>query len=176
MSYAPVVAEKSLVAVVALVALGACGCVEKPTMHLNHAEISGLQFATTPPGLMMTIVIDVHNPNSYDIAVRAVRGQTIFADQYPLPVFFQAPPDGVWMPAGQTTPMRVPLTVPLQLAWTLVQQGFASPTIPYRFVGTADVTATRTLQLEKDNYAVDERGMITRADMLSVVPASIVPH
>ena len=160
----------------AVAACGASACVEKPTMHLNHAEISGLQFATVPPGLVMTLVIDVHNPNSYDVAVRAVRGQTVLANQFPLPVYFQAPPDGIWLAAGQTTPMRVPVTMPMPLAWTLVQQSLMSPTIPYRFIGTADVTATRTLQLEKDNYSVDEVGALTRADMLAVLPASLVPH
>jgi hypothetical protein len=145
-------------------------------MHVNHAEISGLQLGMSPPGLVMNVVIDVYNPNSYDVAVRAVRGQTVFADQYPLPVYFQAPPEGVWMAAGRTTTLRVPMTVPLQLAWTLVQQSFASPTIAYRFMGTADVTATRTFKLEKDNYSVDERGQLTRADMLAVLPASLMPH
>jgi hypothetical protein len=159
-----------------VVACASLGCAQKPTMHVNHAEISGLQFATVPPGIAMNVVIDVYNPNGYDVAVRAVRGQTIFADQFPLAVYFQAPPEGVWLPAGQTTPIRVPMTLPMPLAWTLVQQGFASPTIPYRFVGTADVTATRTFQLEKDNYSVDERGALTRADMLAVIPASLMPH
>jgi hypothetical protein len=161
------------VGTLSLLLLAAPGCVKQPTMHLNHAEIGGVQLGTYPPSLLMTVVIDVYNPNSYDVAVRAVRGQTILADQFPLPVFFQAPPQGIWMAAGQTTPVRVPLTVPLPVAIALVQQGFASPTIPYRFVGTADVTGTRTFQIEKDNYSVDERGMITRQDMLAVIPSSL---
>src|SRR6202042_3668765 len=107
---------------VVLLAGMAFGCVRQPTMHLNHAEIGGVQLGTFPPSLVMTIVIDVYNPNSYDVAVRAVRGQTVLAEQYPLPVFFQGPPNGVWLPAGQTTPVRVPLTVPLTVAVALVQQ------------------------------------------------------
>jgi len=154
------------------------GCVHKPTMHLDHAEISGVQLATMPPslGIVMVVVLDVFNPNSYDVAVRAVRGQTVFAGQYPLPVMYQAPPDGVWMPAGQTTQVRVPVTVPVQLAFALMQQGMAAPTIPYHFSGSADVTATRTFELEKDNYAVDEDGTITRDQMMAVLPNSIFPH
>jgi hypothetical protein len=165
--------------VVAFVALSGVACVSKPTMHLNHAEISGVQLATLPPslGIVMTVVIDVYNPNGYDVAVRAVRGQTVLADQYALPVVFQAPPEGVWMPANTTTSVRVPMTVPLPLAIQLVQQAFATPTIPYRFSGTADVTATRTFQLEKDNYSVDERGSITREQMAAVIPATFLgPH
>ena len=166
-------------AAAALTALSALsGCVHKPTMHLDHAEISGVQLATMPPslGIVMVVVLDVFNPNSYDVAVRAVRGQTVFAGQYPLPVMYQAPPDGVWMPAGQTTQVRVPVTVPVQLAFALMQQGMAVPTIPYHFTGTCDVTATRTFELEKDNYAVDEEGSITREQMMAVLPNSIWPH
>ena len=152
------------------------GCVHKPEMHLDHAEITGVALATMPPslGIVMTLVIQVYNPNSYDVAVRGVRGQAILANQYPLPVMFQAPPpDGLWLPAGQTTAIRVPITMPIELALALVQQGMASPTIPYRFTGAADVTASHTFQLEKDNYAVDETGTVTRDQMLAVIPATI---
>jgi hypothetical protein len=147
-------------------------------MRLNHAEISGVSLATLPPslGILMTVVLDVENPNSYDVAVRAVRGQTIFSDQYPLDVTYQAPPDGLWLPAGKTTSIRVPITVPLQLALMLVQQAVTIQTINYHFVGKADVTATRTFQLEKDNYAFDTRGSITRDQMAAVIPNSIFPH
>jgi hypothetical protein len=159
-----------------LAACASVACVHKPEVHLDHAEISGVALATMPPslGIVMTVVLNVYNPNSYDVAVRGVRGQAILAGQYPLPVEFQAPPpDGLWMPAGQTTAVRVPITVPIQLAMALVQQGIAAPTIAYRFQGTADVTASHTFQLEKDNYGVDESGTITRDDMLRVIPASI---
>lgn len=154
------------------------GCVHKPTMHLDHAEISGVQLATLPPslGIVMTVVLDVYNPNSYDVAVRAVRGQTVFAGQFPLAVSYQAPPDGVWMPAGQTTQVRVPVTMPVQLALALVQQGMTVPTIQYHFTGSADVTATRSFQIEKDNYSVDEDGTITRDQMMAVIPNSLWPH
>ena len=161
---------------IALAACASTACVKKPEMHLDHAEISGVQLATMPPslGIVMTVVIDVYNPNSYDVAVRGVRGQTVIGGQYPLPVAYQAPPpDGLWLPAGQTTAVRVPITMPIQLALALVQQGLTAPTIDYRFTGVADVTATHTFQLEKDNYAVDETGTITRAEMLAVIPNSI---
>jgi hypothetical protein len=161
---------------VALAASANLGCVHKPEMHLDHAEISGVQLATMPPsvGIVMTVVIKVYNPNSYDVAVRAVRGQTVIGGLYPLPVAYQAPPpDGLWLPAEQTTSVRVPITMPIQLALAVVQQGFAAPTIAYRFTGVADVTASHTFQLEKDNYAVDESGTITRAEMLAVIPNTI---
>ena len=159
-----------------LVLAASAACVHKPEVHLDHAEISGVALATMPPslGIVMTVVIDVYNPNGYDVAVRGVRGQTVLGGEYPLPVAYQAPPpDGVWLPARQTTPVRVPVTVPIQLALALAQRGLAAPTIDYRFTGVADVTATHTFQLEKDNYAVDETGTITRAQLLAVIPSSI---
>jgi hypothetical protein len=56
----------------------------------------------------------------------------------------------------------------------------ASPVIVYRFQGKADVTATRSLQIEKDNYEVDERGSVTRDQMMAVIPNSLAsafaPH
>jgi hypothetical protein len=163
---------------VLLLAAACAGCVSKPTMHLDHAEISGVSLATLPPSVdvVMTVVLDVYNPNSYDVAVRAVRGQTLMAGRYPIPVDFRAPGEGVWLAAKQTTPVRVPMTVPLPIAFSLVQESWTAPVIPYRFQGKADVTATRSFQLEKDDYGVDEQGTVTREQMIAVLPNSIFPH
>jgi hypothetical protein len=168
------------VLVVVLVALACFGCVSKPTMRLNHAEISGFQAATFPPslGVLMTVVVDVYNPNSYDVAIRAMRGTVTMAEKYPLTLDFRAPPEGVWMAAGKTTSMRVPIAIPIELALLLLRESYLAPTIAYRVTGSADVTGTRTLQIEKDNYAVDERGTITREQIAAIIPASILaaPH
>jgi hypothetical protein len=162
---------------VALFALGCSGCVSKPTMHLNHAEISGVSLGLPPNiALEMTIVLDVYNPNGYDVAVRAVRGQTLMADRYPIAVDYRAPGEGLWLPAKQVTPVRVPMTVPVPLALQLVQESWTSPVIPYHFQGKADVTATRSFKLEKDDYGVDEEGTVTREQMIQVIPNSFMPH
>jgi hypothetical protein len=163
---------------VAALALGGSACVSKPTMHLNHAEISGVSLATLPPSIdvVMTIVLDVYNPNGYDVAVRAVRGQTVMAGRYPINVEYHAPGDGLWLPAKQTTSVRVPLSVPMPLAFQLVQESFSAPVIHYHFQGKADVTATRSFKLEKDDYDVDEEGLVTREQMMAVLPNSIAPH
>jgi hypothetical protein len=161
---------------VAIVSFTCFGCVSKPTMRLNHAEISGVQVATFPPsmGVLMTVVVDVYNPNSYDVAVRAMRGQVVMADRYPLPLDFRPQGEGVWLASGKTTSMRVPIVIPIELALALLREAFASPTIGYRVTGAADVTGTRTLHVEKDNYSVDERGAITRQQIEAILPASIL--
>jgi hypothetical protein len=155
------------------------GCVTKPTMHLNHAELSGVQLSTFPPslGVLMTVVVDVYNPNGYDVAVRAMRGQVIMADKYPLPIDFRTTGDGVWLPAGQTTSVRVPITMPVDLALLLLRESYVTPIIPYRLTGSADVTGSHTFKIEKDDYSVDERGGITRDQIAAIIPATLLgPH
>jgi hypothetical protein len=162
-------------AALALVSTFATGCVTKPTMKLNHAEISGIVLGN-PPAVQMTIVMDVYNPNSYDVAVRAVRGQAIMASKYPIDVDFKAPEGGIWMNADNTTQLRVPVMIPMALGFQLLQEAANSPAILYRFVGKADVTGTRTFAIEKDDYAVDEPGQITREQIAAILPNSLAPH
>ena len=42
--------------------------------------------------------------------------------------------------------------------------------IAFRVIGTADVTATRTFKIEKDNYSVDETGTFSRQQLELAVP------
>jgi len=144
-------------------------------MRLNHAEVSGVQLATFPPslGVVMTVVIDVHNPNSYDVAIRAVHGTVYMAERYPVQVNFQAPGDGLWLPSDTTTPVRVPIAIPVELAMAVLREAYQSPIIPYRFVGSANVTGTRTFKIEKDDYAVDEHGSVSRQQIESILPNTL---
>jgi hypothetical protein len=142
--------------------IGTNGCAKKPSMKLHHAEIQGVQIGFPPSlAVQMTVVLDVYNPNSYDVAVRAVRGMVTFHERYSLPVTFQAGGEGVWLPADRTTSVRVPTAVPVDLALRITREAtFGS--VPYRFIGKADVTATRSFKIESDDYSVDERGEIQR--------------
>jgi hypothetical protein len=149
-------------AALACSALGA-GCATKPTMRLNHAEVSGVSLGFPPSlSVVMTVTVDVYNPNSYDVAVRAVRGNVTMAGRYTLPLNWTVPGEGFWLPAGATTPVRVPVTIPADMAIALVREAYQAPSIAYRFSGRADVTATRTFKIEKDDYSVDEQGWIPR--------------
>lgn len=142
---------------------GATGCVKKPTMKLNHAEISGIRIAFPPSlGILMTVVIDVTNDNSYDVAVRQVMGQVTIAQRYTFPVDWRPEGNGVWLGSDRTTPVRVPIVLPVDAGIAIVRESWSSPMIPYRFVGRANVTATRTFQIEKDDYSVSESGFIPR--------------
>lgn len=151
----------------ALVALtSTTGCASKPTMHLKHAEVSGVRLGFPPQvSVVMTMTVDVYNPNSYDVAIRAVRGTVVLQDRYTMPIDFRPGGEGVWLPSDSTTPVRVPVTIPVDLAMQLLRETYTAPMIGFRLIGSADVTATRTFKIEKDNYSVDERGQITRQQM-----------
>jgi hypothetical protein len=130
-----------------------------------------------PPqlGVLMVVTVDVYNPNSYDVAVRAMNGTATMAG-FPMPVAFQAPGDGVWLPAGQTTRMDVPVQVPIPLALAVLQQAYTSPTIPYHMTGKANVTASHTFKIEADDYSVDETGSIDRLQVAAAVQGIMAPH
>jgi hypothetical protein len=64
--------------------------------------------------------------------------------------------------------VRVPTAVPIDLALRITREAMTG-TVPYHVVGKADVTATRSLKIEADDYSVDERGEIAR----QVIEASI---
>lgn len=155
----------------ALVVILAAGCASKPTMHLRHAEVSGMSLGFPPSiNVVMTAVLDVYNPNSYDVAVRAVRGTVYFNNRYPLAIDYRAPGDGIWLPADQTTQIRVPTPIPVNLAFTLAREGMNQVNVPFRLTGRADVTATRTFKIEKDDYAVDEQGTFAMSQLQMALP------
>ena len=179
--YAPMVMRRLFLplrlswVVFALLALTAAGCAKKPTMKVNHAEVSGVTIGFPPQlAIQMTVVLDVFNPNSYDVAVRAMRGTVTFEDQYTMPIDFRASGDGVWLPAGQTTSVRVPVSVPVDIALRITHGAIAG-TVPYHVTGKADVTATRSLKLEKDDYSVDEKGEIARSVIDNSLAAMGIP-
>lgn len=157
-------------------ALGTSGCAKKPTMKLHHAEVSGVQVGFPPSlSVVMTVVVDVTNPNSYDVAIRAMRGQVVIMDKYTVPIDFRAGGEGVWLKADGPTQVRIPVSMPAQTALALLQEVPIVQQIPFRITGKADVTASRTFQLEKDNYEVDEQGVIVRQQIEDSVRATLNP-
>jgi hypothetical protein len=71
----------------------------------------------------------------------------------------------VWLPAGRTTTVTVPVQIPLVTAAQLTREALTSAVIPFEFQGRADVTATSTFKIERDDYVVSERGTIPRQQL-----------
>jgi hypothetical protein len=153
-------------------------CAKKPTMHLDHAIVQGVQITSIIPpqlGILMVVVVNVYNPNSYDVAVRSMTGTASIGGYPPIPVSYQGPQGGFWMPAGQTTQMSVPIQVPVQLAMAVLQQSYTSPYVSYHMTGKANVTATSTFKIEADDYSVDESGFLDRQQIAAAVQSVVGP-
>jgi hypothetical protein len=158
-----------------LLLVSTSGCAKKPTMKVNHAEMAGVQLGFPPSlAVQMTVVMDVYNPNSYDVAIRAMRGQVTFFDRYTMPIDYRAGGEGVWLAADKLTQVRVPTAVPIDLALRITREAMTG-TVPYHVVGKADVTATRSLKIEADDYSVDERGEIARQQIEASIAALGLP-
>jgi hypothetical protein len=168
----------SWVLVVLSAGICASGCVHDPEVKLDHAELNGVQMSLFPPrfGVSLTVVVDITNPNSFDVGVRGMRGQVVIAEKYPLPVSFQPPPPGQWLRAGQSTPVRIPVDMPIELAVALLRESFGAPVIGYHITGQVDVTGSSTFKVDKDNFPVDLWGVMTREQVQGVVPAFMMPH
>src|SRR5205085_10013693 len=93
------------------------------------------------------------------------RGTLVLQDRYTLPIDYRPGGEGVWLGSSATTPVSIPVPIPVDLALTLLRETYTTPQIGFRLIGAADVTATRTFKIEKDNYSVDERGLVTRQEM-----------
>ena len=158
-----------LVVVVGLLAAASVpmGCASKPTMKVQHAQVSGVG----PMGIGLNVTIQVYNPNSFDVAVRRVRSQTTVANMYVLPPSDVSP--NVWLPAKKTTFVTAPVIVPWSLVPGILTASMGAEEIPYHVTGSADVTATRAIGLEVNNQALDEQGMIPRQLMLSAARTMI---
>ena len=93
------------------------------------------------------------------------------ADRYTLPTVQLSP--NVWLPSDQETRIDVPVTVPWALVPPLAQTTLGSSTISYRARGSANVSATRALAIDFDDFTVDEDGVISRDALINAAARSI---
>jgi hypothetical protein len=146
-----------LLPLLAALALGAGpGCVQHPVVTIHHAEVRGM----SAYGLGVTIFLQIQNDNAYDVQLRNVHCNVTFGRGNTLgPIDFQP---NTWLPANQTTLVPVPVNVPWQLLPALAAETSGSYAIPYHVNGMADVTATRTFGIDRNNYPIDEGGSVPR--------------
>lgn len=149
-----------------LALFAAPGCVSKPAVTVHHAELRGL----SAWGLQVMILLQVRNDNGYDVQLRNVNVSTTFGRGLRLPVMFSP---NQWLPSNQTSFVQVPVTIPWTAIPQLVAETNGAYAIPYHVKGVADVTATRSLGIERDNYPVDEGGAIPRQLVVDAARSAI---
>src|SRR5512132_499210 len=169
----PSTAMKSLLAGALSAALLACafgplaGCVSKPVVSLHHAEVRDASLG----GIGLEVVLKIDNPNSYDVQVRNVHAQVTIAGKYAVAPIDVTP--NTWLPSNQSTLVSVPLSIPWSMLPVLVTETLGSSEVKYHVTGTADVTAVRALQIEKNDYPIDEDGTLPRQVFVSASPGGI---
>jgi hypothetical protein len=146
--------------------VGLAGCFAKPTMHVHHAEVQGVQI-TFPPsvGILMRVVMVIDNTSSADLLVRRFQGQVTLLGRYNIPVTVTPQ---TWLAAKQQTLMPVDVVIPLSTAIPLLRDSLNSPYINYQVVGSADVSATSSFEIQKDNYPINENGSIARQALVDI--------
>ena len=152
-------------ALVACAVAPLAGCVSKPVVTLHHAEVR----AASLSGIGLEVFLKVENSNAYDVKVRTVHAQVTIAGKYALDPIDIAPDQ--WLGSNSSTLVSVPLQIPWTLIPALISETLGTPEVKYHVTGTADVTAVRALMIEKNNYPVDEDGVLPRQVFVNASPA-----
>jgi hypothetical protein len=127
-------------------------CATQPVVRLHHANLLG----ASPMGLRFDVVLEVENRNPFDVEVRSVRGNPSIAGTRGLGPMALEPRQ--WLPAGRAVLIAVPISVPWPVAASVALEALSRGEVSYRFVGVADVTATRALRVEWNQYPIDIEG------------------
>jgi LEA14-like dessication related protein len=142
-------------------AVSASGCASKPTLELYGARVQ----SASPMGIGMVMLMRVNNEYSFDVKVRDVRVNVVIAGRYQLPPV-QYNPD-IWLPSGKSTVVPVPMTVPWPMVAPLLATTAGSNEVSYRASGFVDVTAVRWLGIRRNDEPIDERGSVSRGQLLA---------
>ncbi|HHH30841.1 MAG TPA: hypothetical protein ENK57_21195 [Polyangiaceae bacterium] len=150
---------RALSFVMALVVLSV-GCVKNPTMDLYGARVQSVN----PMGIGMVMTMKIRNDNPFDIQVRNVAANVIIGKSFRMPTVRASP--NAWLRANSVTLVDVPMTVPWPTVMPLLSRTVGSATIEYRAKGFADVTATSTFQIDRNDYKFDEEGKVSRVELV----------
>jgi hypothetical protein len=142
------------------VALVLTACPRKPILELHSGRLQ----SASPLGIGFELEMRVNNENAFDVKIRNVRASVVIADRYALPQLHYNPDQ--WLGAGQTTIVRVPMVLPWPLVAPLMATTVGRDRISYNVRGLIDVTAVRMLGIEKNDYAIDEKGSVSRAQLV----------
>lgn len=126
-----------------------------------------------PPGLSLNMIMRVKNENAFDIQIRNVRANVVLAGRYPLPPIAYSP--NTWLPAGQTTHVDVPVTIPWNMVPNLTAAAALGPYVHFHVVGSADVTGTRSLKIDRDDWRMSENGTVSSAEILASAGRGNIP-
>ncbi len=135
-------------------------CHPTPVVELASVRIT----KATQLGVEATMQLKVTNTMPFDVKVKNVRAQVTVAERYALP-YVRFDPDQ-WMPANSWVYVYVPALFPWASIAPLAAATITSDTIGYHVAGYVDVTATRLVGLQINDYTLDDDAQVSRADLL----------
>ncbi len=167
---------KSMARLLLLFALLLGGCIPRPVVELDSARIT----SASKSGVSLMMRLRVNNSMPFDVRVRNVRAQVTVADRYPLP-YVRFNPDQ-WMPANSWSYIYVPAVIPWATIAPLAAATVTSDIVGYHIAGYVDVTATRLIGFQVNDYTLDDDASVSRADLLfaamrgTITPSPNAPH
>jgi hypothetical protein len=106
----------------------------------------------------------VNNENSFDVRVRNVRANVTIQSRFTLP-YLQYNPDK-WLGSEASTFVPAPMTIPWVMVQPLLATSIGSSFVGYTLNGLADVTATRLLQIQANDYGINAHGTFSRGELV----------
>lgn len=107
----------------------------------------------------------VANAYPIDVQIRAMRVSAVIEGSLQLPPIVESP--NVWLRSNTKTNVTVSVFIPWNLVPRLLSQTLGHTVLEYRVRGLADITATQAFRIERDDYEVDEKGKVSRAELLA---------
>jgi hypothetical protein len=153
---------------VILLAVGS-GCVTKPIAELYGVRVQSVG----PAGIQLDMSMKVNNYNVFDVKVRNVRCNVVIDERFRLPPIVYNP--DTWLGANASTIVHVPVTMPWNLVWPLINATVGSNVLPYRTDGWVDVTAVRMLGIQVNDYAFEDDGAVSRFELLTAAMRGMGP-
>ncbi len=144
-------------------------CITRPAMQLWGTQVRN----AGPPGLSLNMIMRVKNDNAFDIQIRTVRANVVLDGRYPLPPIMASP--NTWLRAGQTTQVVVPVTIPWSIVPGLTASAARKPFLTFRVVGSADVTGTRLLKINRDDWRMSDQGRVSSLELLAAAGRGHLP-
>lgn len=144
--------------VVAGLALGGCAKPAPPTVK----PVSMRATSVSPERLQLAVELDVHNPNSFPLAVQSVTGLLSLDNGATLGAASAEPRTA--LPAQANTAVTLNLDVPWQNLTALAPFALSGTDVPYRFNGTARLGGDRL----NTDVAFTLDGKLTRGQVIEL--------
>lgn len=150
-------------ALAAIVVVVGCSRPKAPTLTPEKATVTSIG----PGGIGLMLELGVDNPNSIELAGRALTAKVVLDANHDLGTF--TVPNGIRLPAGKRTDLSVPVSLPWKDLPALLALAGEGRDVPYNVDGTLTVGG--------DTFHADVpfhlQGVVTRAQLIDATVSSL---